>query len=112
MNTLPNKTRMAEDITRRLDELIKSLKSWNLLCAIYERPASHEEDLIHAYANEAKSLVMTSLRKTFHLGTLCIDEEAHDVQEELNELNTIDSREAELATLCKKILTQYRKAAA
>lgn len=109
MNTLPNKTRMAEDITRRLDELVKSLKSWNLLCAFYEHPASHEEDLIHAYANEAKSLVMTSLHKTFYLGSLCMNEDSRDVQEVLNELNAIDSRESELATLCKKILTPHGK---
>lgn len=99
MNSIANQTRIAEDTSRRLGELIKSLKGWNLMTGLYEETHSTQDDLIHAYANEARGLVLISLRLTFELGAAGIRGDTRRFNRLLQKLDQLDKREKKLGTL-------------
>lgn len=100
----PTTTRIAEDTTRRLSELVKSLKGWNLIVGLYEEKQNVQDDLVHAYANEARELVLMSLRLTFELGVAAMKERHERFDNLLQRLDSLDEREKTLSALCRKAL--------
>lgn len=104
MNSIANKTRIAGDTSHRLGELTKSLKGWNLLVGLYEDTRSSQDDLIHAYAVEARELVLLSLRLTFELGTAGLQGNKSRFDHLLKRLEELDERERKLAVLCRDVI--------
>lgn len=110
MNPIANKTRIAEDTSHRLGELTKSLKGWNLIAGLYEDTRSSHDDLIHAYANEARELVLLSLRLTFELGAAGMKENKSRFEHLLKRLNELDEREKKLASFCREVMRRKENA--
>ena len=103
MSTLASKTRIAEDTSRRLGELVKSLKGWNLITGLYTERNSTQDDLIHAYGIEARDVVLLSLRLTFELGAAGLKGHTGRFNNLLRRLDGLDARERNLAKACRKV---------
>lgn len=107
---MKNKTRIAEDTSHRLGELTKSLKGWNLIAGLFEYTRSSQDDLIHAYAREARELVLLSLRLTFELGSAGIKGNKSRFDHLLKRLEELDEREQKLADLCREVMRRKENA--
>lgn len=104
------KTRIAEDTQKRLEELTKSLKGWNLITGLYCDRNSHEDDVVHALALEAREIVLKSITNTFELGVAALKDQDSTFQALLRVLADLDDREAKLAALCRTAMTGIKHA--
>lgn len=60
--TIPEITRIAEEVGAEVKAKANRVRGWNLICALYSESRSSEEDMAHAYAMEARSLSLLGLR--------------------------------------------------
>ncbi len=105
MKSIVTKTRIAENTSKRITELVTALKGWNLISGLYSLDhRSPAEDIVHALAVEAREIVLTAIRLTCRWGELALREDTSKLTHLEQQLANLSEREKHLARQCHQAL--------
>ena len=103
MKSIVTKTRIAEDTSKRIAELVTALKGWNLISGLYSLDhRSPAEDIVHALAVEAREIILISIRLTCRWGELALREDTAKLTRLELQLANLAEREKNIARQCHK----------
>lgn len=97
-------TRIAGDISSKAQSLEKRIKGWNLICGLFSESRSSEEDLVHAYAAEAREVCIAAMRICLARGMSGFKGNIKRYQRLGNILSELHEREMRLSHLCRQAI--------
>lgn len=103
-------TKIAEDIGATAAAKANRVKGWNLICCLYSEPRTAEDDLAHAYATEARSLSLLSLRLTCAKAEAGLRGNTKKYERLTKAIEEVTKREMRLSTLCHEAIKAAREA--
>ena len=86
------------------------VKGWHLIAELYCNPHTAEDDLVHAYASEARSLSLLSLRLTCARAEAGLRGNTKKYERLSKALDELTKREQNLSTLCREAVKAAREA--
>lgn len=101
-------TKMVEDLAQDSAGLLQKLKGWNLIAGLYEEPGSKEEDLVHAYAQQARDVVVMMVRLMCERVTAALKGRSERHANLTARLRDLAERERSLGELCQRSLVTIR----
>lgn len=107
--TTQDTTRIADDLATDSTSLVKKLKGWNLIIGLYSEPSRTEEDLVHAYAQEARDIVQMMVRVLCDMTSAALRGKTERAAHMKSRLVQMAEREKHLATLCNTQLNTLAK---
>ena len=102
-------TNIAEDIGTTAAAKANRVKGWNLICGLYSESRSSKDDLIHAYANEARSLSLLSLRLTCAKAEAGLRGNTKKYERLTKAIDEVTKREMRLSALCHAAVNAARE---
>lgn len=103
-----NTTKTVEDLAQDSAGLLQKLKGWNLIAGLYEEPGSKDEDLVHAYAQQARDIVVQMVRLMCERVTAALKGKAGRHENLTRKLQDLGERERNLCTLCHQALLNLK----
>ena len=102
-------TNLAEDIGTTAAAKANRVKGWNLICCLYSESRSSKDDLIHAYANEARSLSLLNLRLTCAKAEAGLRGNTKKYERLTKAIDEVTKREMRLSALCHAAINVARE---
>lgn len=97
-----------EDLAQDSAGLLQKLKGWNLISGLYEYPENKDEDLVHAYAQQARDIVVQMVRLMCERVTAALKGKAGRHENLTRKLQDLGERERNLCTLCHQALLNLK----
>ena len=107
---IKNLTKIAEEVGAEAVAKANRVKGWNLICCLYSESRSSKDDLIHAYANEARSLSLLSLRLTCAKAEAGLRGNTKKYERLTKAIEEVTKREMRLSALCHEAIKAAREA--
>ena len=102
-------TKIAEDIGTTAAAKANRVKGWNLICCLYSESRSSKDDLIHAYATEARSLSLLNLRLTCAKAEAGLRGDTKKYERLAKAIDEVTMREMRLSALCHAAINAARE---
>jgi len=107
---IKNLTKIAEEVGAEAVAKANRVKGWNLICCLYSESHSSEDDLAHAYATEARSLSLLSLRLTCAKAEAGLRGNTKKYERLTKAIEEVTKREMRLSALCHEAIKAAREA--
>lgn len=107
---IKNLTKIAEEVGAEAVAKANRVKGWNLICCLYSEPRTAEDDLAHAYATEARSLSLLSLRLTCAKAEAGLRGNTKKYERLTKAIEEVTKREMRLSALCHEAIKAAREA--
>ena len=108
MESYKNRTQIVEDLAQDSAGLLQKLKGWNLISGLYEYPENKDEDLVHAYAQQARDIVVQMVRLMCERVTAALKGKAGRHENLTRKLQDLGERERNLCSLCHQALLNLK----
>lgn len=102
-------TKIAEEVGAAAAAKANRVKGWNLICCLYSEPRTAEDDLAHAYANEARSLSLLNLRLTCAKAEAGLRGNTKKYERLTKAIDEVTKREMRLSALCYAAVNAARE---
>ena len=103
-------TRIAGEVGAEVMTRAERVKGWHLIAELYCEPRNAEDDLVHAYASEARSLSLLSMRLTCARAEAGLRGNTKKYERLSKALDELSKREQNLSTLCREAIKAARNA--
>ena len=103
-------TKIAEEVGAEAKAKANRVKGWNLICCLYSEARNAEDDLAHAYATEARSLSLLSLRLTCAKAEAGLRGNTKRYERLTKAIEEVTKREMRLSALCHEAIKAAREA--
>ena len=107
---IKNLTKIAEEVGAEAVAKANRVKGWNLICCLYSEPRTAKDDLAHAYATEARSLSLLSLRLTCAKAEAGLRGNTKKYERLTKAIEEVTKREMRLSALCHEAIKAAREA--
>lgn len=108
MESYATTTKTVEDLAQDSAGLLQKLKGWNLISGLYEYPENKDEDLVHAYAQQARDIVVQMVRLMCERVTAALKGKAGRHENLTRKLQDLGERERNLCSLCHQALLNLK----
>lgn len=101
-------TRIAEDMASKAPHLAQRIMGWNLICGLYSEPRSHEEDMVLAYAHQAREICVRTLYLTCARAQAGLKDNLARYERLGQILTDLKIREQLLSSLCRAAIRRRK----
>jgi hypothetical protein len=101
-------TRIAEETGATAQSKANRIKGWNLICCLYSESRSREEDLIHAYAVEAREVCIAGLRLVYARAEAGLRGNKERYERLGRTIEQLFEREMYLSSLCRESIKKTK----